>query len=248
MTSCPRRVRVPRTRGDGPCAALPTTGAVVGSPHTRGWTASSAGGTSPQEGFPAHAGMDPLQARLKGPTDGVPRTRGDGPHGSSRMPRTDSGSPHTRGWTPEGAGSGAPPRGFPAHAGMDRISSSASTRAIRVPRTRGDGPPEDRRSAAGRRGSPHTRGWTQAAALPGDDVEGFPAHAGMDRRGVLAVGAALRVPRTRGDGPHGQSVDPEITTGSPHTRGWTAVVRTGGDTWVGFPAHAGMDPRRGSTP
>ena len=36
---------------------------------------------------------------------------------------------------------------------------------------------------------------------------------------------------------------------SPHTRGWTRTAAEAGDPHVGFPAHAGMDPRPGpSTP
>ena len=54
-----RRGRIPRTRGDGPQAAVSLRGLMGDSPHTRGWTAARPLVTRAVVGFPAHAGMDP---------------------------------------------------------------------------------------------------------------------------------------------------------------------------------------------
>ena len=94
--------RLPRTRGDGPPTwpgASSTSGAsphtrggpvdnvarlVVGwaSPHTRGWTLLSVDVVPDHNGFPAHAGMDPLTLTPSDELPGLPRTRGDGPAAS----------------------------------------------------------------------------------------------------------------------------------------------------------------------
>ena len=92
--------RLPRTRGDGP---LPGAGLYVGetaSPHTRGWTRRDRGLEDLQRGFPAHAGMDPGRLFFSGASNGLPRTRGDGPAMAIRASWSRAASPHTRGWTP----------------------------------------------------------------------------------------------------------------------------------------------------
>ena len=52
------------------------------------------------------------------------------------------------------------------------------------------------------------------------------------------------LPRTRGDGPALEERPLKPKRASPHTRGWTLGVRTEVLSATGFPAHAGMDPRR----
>ena len=53
------RARLPRTRGDGPRPAPAPRVPLRASPHTRGWTRRADVGPLGDEGFPAHAGMDP---------------------------------------------------------------------------------------------------------------------------------------------------------------------------------------------
>ena len=172
----------PHTRGWTGKGAEICRGNVSCSPHTRGWTAA-----------------ETLALAM---TQGVPRTRGDGP----RYQRAPYGSQEV----------------FPAHAGMDRISTpsdigesgcSPHTRGwtvvlgqgacllVSVPRTRGDGPAK-------------VRDW-----LGNDGV--FPAHAGMDRST--------------------SPVAPQPTACSPHTRGWTSSSFPSMAAEPVFPAHAGMD-------
>ena len=113
-----------------------------------------------------------------------------------------------------------------------------------LPRTRGDGPEFIVTGVMLGVASPHTRGWTPRRARGVDGKCGFPAHAGMD----LSVGGALvtvtGLPRTRGDGPSWMPIGRFPPVASPHTRGWTPCRWTPPTSGRGFPAHAGMDPRR----
>ena len=55
------RFRFPRPRGDGPrVLGGPGKSAAV-SPHTRGWTVRGQDHPQVRRGFPAHAGMDPIE-------------------------------------------------------------------------------------------------------------------------------------------------------------------------------------------
>ena len=91
----------------------------MASPHTRGWTRLQGDGFDRADGFPAHAGMDPMRATMTGRYDGLPRTRGDGPLNVEVEIGRKGASPHTRGWTQGMVQPATPIPGFPAHAGMD---------------------------------------------------------------------------------------------------------------------------------
>ena len=138
----------PRPRGDGPDKA--------GFPRPRG---------DPQRftlavaGFPAHAGMDPLQPSCRFPAHAgmdpdrpcgrFPRPRGDGPWRHRRR-GVSVGFPRPRGDGPRSPiVHGGVSSGFPAHAGMDpscRLRPGMPPRRLmpRFPRPRGDGPIERR--------------------------------------------------------------------------------------------------------
>ena len=238
------RTRLPRTRGDGPSTSSTPGARSQASPHTRGWTRDGRGVRSLDGGFPAHAGMDP-PARASGPRGSrLPRTRGDGPRRTAPSSTSMRASPHTRGWTRQRPLRPAGAAGFPAHAGMDPIAGCGSTYVKRLPRTRGDGPRWLRWCMATLRASPHTRGWTPLVPVPVLHREGFPAHAGMDPRRTAASASSTGLPRTRGDGPPTQRTRRHDRRASPHTRGWTRHRLHAVQVAAGFPAHAGMDPRR----
>ena len=153
-------------------------------------------------------------------------------------------SPLRRGWTRPRWAVHHRTVGFPAHAGMDPCTAIRSTRTIRLPRTRGDGPTSPGWTFTGIGASPHTRGWTLCALLRRLELNGFPAHTGMDRDMTSDAGSALWLPRTRGDGPAASRPRAALPSASPHTRGWTLVGRLDDRSDQGFPAHAGMDPLR----
>ena len=197
-------------------------------------------------GFPAHAGMDPAHRSSLVLCDRLPRTRGDGPVRKKLISQDSMASPHTRGWTLLPGQQRPRAGGFPAHAGMDPFVGSGFRDSMRLPRTRGDGPSCGFTYEVVWTASPHTRGWTRRDRRAPGKVAGFPAHAGMDpsrsRRGCPSTW----LPRTRGDGPVrtiGKHSEPRA---SPHTRGWTVTGKNYSSTGGGFPAHAGMDPRRAS--
>ena len=93
--------------------------------------------------------------------------------------------------------------------------------------------------------SPPTRGWTCSLPCQLRSPLGFPAHAGMDPCAISASHRSSGFPRPRGDGPASHLFRLDHLTVSPPTRGWTPHPTPGTDRGGGFPAHAGMDLRRG---
>ena len=229
----------PRTRGDGYEESSPPTPV-----DTRGWTQVRPICRSDQDGFPAHAGMDPCGPKrhrterrgfpahagmdprpaLTGrPCSWFPRTRGDGPGTIIVLDIAGEVSPHTRGWTPRrplGRGLGWV---SPHTRGWTRRGLSPRWTTTRFPRTRGDGPRPDGDRGGAPRVSPHTRGWTL----------GY----GRGSHPALMVS-----PHTRGWTRSGRCGGGRGSPVSPHTRGWTRRQRGRGRRAGGFPAHAGMDP------
>ena len=130
----------PRPRGDGPSNPVSFIRYPLVSPPTRGWTPTSRWRTHRQQGFPAHAGMDPMP--------------------STRRLSTSQVSPPTRGWTAGKLNGRGQRVGFPAHAGMDPTTWRAWRGTQRFPRPRGDGPQVARTASPRRTVSPPTRGWT----------------------------------------------------------------------------------------
>ena len=194
-------LRLPRTRGDGPGGHNGGWGQIQASPHTRGWTLRSPDQRGDGIGFPAHAGMDPNGRPVCYTRGGLPRTRGDGPPWALPWLYRLPASPHTRGWTRTLKRNRPRPRGFPAHAGMDRVDSCHRSLLLGLPRTRGDGPVCSCHRASSLSASPHTRGWTSTAGRFFAKIDGFPAHAGMDPPSASGVKRRGGLPRTRGDGP-----------------------------------------------
>ena len=252
-------VGFPRPRGDGPATGGVAQPRRVVSPPTRGWTQATCSHAGCARGFPAHAGMDPMTQTEATTLTRFPRPRGDGPQlalpsrrrspvspptrGWTRRPRdTDDAtfvwvSPPTRGWTLICPRSFLPLCGFPAHAGMD-------------PRWPAGRP---RQYASGslnpaKRPAECTRGWTRSSRSGSAATSGFPAHAGMDRERSRLSPHDRRFPRPRGDGPTPEVIRAVSRLVSPPTRGWTAEGCAVQDRPVGFPAHAGMDPRHRNTP
>ena len=177
-----RRMRIPRTRGDGPFGAPVQRRLEMDSPHARGWTRQYPAPARAAAGFPARAGMDPRsEGSAAASRGGFPARAGMDPRlrVARPIPRR---IPRTRGDGPihVSAASGAA-GGFPARAGMDRASPRARSSSSRIPRTRGDGP--------------------LSAMLTDVSVAGFPARAGMDPAWSRCWPASARIPRTRGDGP-----------------------------------------------
>ena len=131
---------LPRTRGDGPSVAGLLRPWHRAPPHARGWTPEVLRAVDLLEGSPARAGMDPSNRSAPSFRVGLPRTRGDGPHGHCVEIARFQAPPHARGWTHDTPDTAQQARGSPARAGMDRAAFLAFVASIRLPRTRGDGP------------------------------------------------------------------------------------------------------------
>ena len=149
--------------------------------------------------------------------------------------------PHTRGSTGRlrrGIGLG---EGSPAHAGIDRRSWSGSRRRRWFPRTRGDRPGPGYLTGATLPVPPHTRGSTWRRRARASATPGSPAHAGIDPKGESRSATPSGFPRTRGDRPYVDAVNPHMLAVPPHTRGSTATAKAWAEGRIGSPAHAGID-------
>ena len=158
-----------------PCGRHPRV-----SPPTRGWTPNGSIWHVVRQGFPAHAGMDPVVRSAAETRPRFPRPRGDGPAIHGRHPYPPTVSPPTRGWTVAYQRPAVVAGGFPAHAGMDPGNQAGGRMTLRFPRPRGDGPASECCSTCPVRVSPPTRGWTHGSGVRAAGARGFPAHAGMD--------------------------------------------------------------------
>src|SRR3546814_10282247 len=88
-------------------------------------------------------------------SDGLPRTRGDGPSSSAASTSALRAPPHPRGWTRRPPACTSASAGSPAPAGMDRRGCSLTGTPDGLPRTRGDGPREIDATARRIRAPPH---------------------------------------------------------------------------------------------
>ena len=217
----------PRVCGGARVYTVPVAMALGPSPRVRGSQGQRHRSASALGSIPACAG-EPERGRVHAPDREV-------------HPRVCGGAREHAVFL--GAMAGPRPEGSPAHAGMDPRGGDAPVPRGRLPRSRGDGPiaGETRRQSC--RAPPHTRGWTGNRRREARRRTGSPAHAGMDLALDVWCRVAVRLPRTRGDGPVHPHRARIPLPAPPHTRGWTALARGGDIEALGSPAHAGMDPR-----
>ncbi len=242
----PRPGPAPRTRGDGPLlpAALYSTRPC--SPHARGWSRRQREAGLRIGLLPARAGMAPRRSPSSGTTRPAPRTRGDGPSSRASRAQFTHCSPHARGWPPPPLKRPTTCGLLPARAGMVPPPWISQTWRQPAPRTRGDGPCAIMSPYGVTVCSPHARGWSLVLlAIP----EGFtllPARAGMVPYGGDRLERCTPAPRTRGDGPAKMGHPSQGLICSPHARGWSREVRSGGRRPRLLPARAGMVPATAS--
>ena len=132
--------RLPRTRGDRPLSATPSSPRSRAPPHPRGSTLIADGGVPPTRGSPAPAGIDPRDRGRSGTFARLPRTRGDRPCASRCARVSPAAPPHPRGSTPRTVRQLALAHGSPAPAGIDRLPAHGRRLPGGLPRTRGDRP------------------------------------------------------------------------------------------------------------
>ena len=242
-----RSTAAPRTRGDGPGAAVVSRMTTCCSPHPRGWSRGPDGDRHRWPLLPAPAGMVPSRRRRSRHARPAPRTRGDGPVLGGAGGVLAGCSPHPRGWSDAGRLGIGYLVLLPAPAGMVPRFSACSAAVRPAPRTRGDGPVAIRELLSLTDCSPHPRGWSQDDRRAGVRRTLLPAPAGMVPNSGSTPPISATAPRTRGDGPAG-ALPPASAPGcSPHPRGWShRRLVQGGMTWL-LPAPAGMVPPWAST-
>ncbi len=119
--------RLPRTRGDRPSQARLRASAATATPHTRGSTSPCDCKAIDNKGYPAHAGIDLATNGNNVKLYRLPRTRGDRPGIRETSTPPYEATPHTRGSTSHFSLENVKEFGYPAHAGIDRISLLAWT-------------------------------------------------------------------------------------------------------------------------
>ena len=112
----------------------------------------------------------------------LPRTRGDRPNSPQLAKSVIWATPHTRGSTRASGSDGQPIWGYPAHAGIDPALPLRRYLLEWLPRTRGDRPAYDLLYRLTTTATPHTRGSTYSKSAFSPSYEGYPAHAGIDRK------------------------------------------------------------------
>ncbi len=215
-------------------------------PLTRGSTRLRRGGRGRLRGSPAHAGIDPGDARGERAWKRLPRSRGDRPQAGAIYSRPYRAPPLTRGSTRRVGCAPHERAGSPAHAGIDPAAAVSSFAILRLPRSRGDRPPRRRVASGVVAAPPLTRGSTRRLARLRRLPLGSPAHAGIDP--ILKKYDNLKkwLPRSRGDRPYVGTTPSGAETAPPLTRGSTRQDINNHNRNRGSPAHAGIDPRAAS--
>jgi len=158
----PRSAGLPRSRGDRPYYQQGSPGQVAAPPLTRGSTRGRLHCENGPAGSPAHAGIDPGNHLWAAQADRLPRSRGDRPFPGALVSEDGGAPPLTRGSTLSGKCLLICFIGSPAHAGIDPMSATNVVPIRRLPRSRGDRPPEGLDWLFDARAPPLTRGSTRS--------------------------------------------------------------------------------------
>ncbi len=153
-------------------------------------------------------------------------------------------TPRARGSTPSELGFVHPAPGYPACAGIDLPMVLPGEIRHRLPRVRGDRPLRHRRSPPDAPATPRARGSTLQALARELQHVGYPACAGIDPRWICWRHRNPGLPRVRGDRPTLVGTLVAGLPATPRARGSTYPCRHAGRRSAGYPACAGIDPRR----
>jgi len=94
------------------------------------------------------------------------------------------------------------------------------------------------------RSTPHARGSTLGQQLDLDTVGVYPACAGIHLPRALSPAIITRLPRMRGDPPHGKTMFILEQKSTPHARGSTPITLWSTTSPPVYPACAGIHPPR----
>ncbi len=124
------------------------------------------------------------------------------------------------------------------------MSAAALRCYLGLPRARGDRPSSSVNVWAGLQAAPRTRGSTLGKTAEQHEVNGCPAHAGIDPSRTRPAQIARRLPRARGDRPSKSRRRNCRHRAAPRTRGSTFYPIFKALGLQGCPAHAGIDPKK----
>ena len=178
----------------------------------------------------------------------LPRVRGDRPLRTNTGMHSSKSAPRTRGSTSVSAASVAPALVCPAYAGIDPLPPATGRRRSRLPRVRGDRPPEAVELDNSLPSAPRTRGSTSMARHQQGHRHVCPAYAGIDLIVSMRSQDRICLPRVRGDRPLTPELYDRLYASAPRTRGSTRR-RLRSRCWIVVcPAYAGIDLRRALAP
>jgi len=170
--------------------------------------------------------------------------RGDRPSDGSMSRHSRRATPHARGSTSFLLTGPALTGGYPACAGIDLGVVPVRRGHGGLPRMRGDRPPPLRAGLTAKPATPHARGSTHLRCRYRCNARGYPACAGIDLPPVSKKRTCVRLPRMRGDRP--PLLQPLRGPGraTPHARGSTLPECPKNGNHHGYPACAGIDPKK----
>ncbi len=211
------------------------------TPHARGSTCGIMRGAGAATVYPACAGIDPTTSYAQKRTQRLPRMRGDRP-GLHDSPRScGQFTPHARGSTDDGGGSGMGSGVYPACAGIDLAPASNTMSPPSLPRMRGDRPFNTLDFAGAGAFTPHARGSTTRSSRFFATKKVYPACAGIDPIDIVNTPIILRLPRMRGDRPTPKRRKGSDRRFTPHARGSTFFPAPHSSSYIVYPACAGID-------
>ena len=176
------------------------------------------------------------------PSNGSPRSRGDGPHRGDPLFLPQVFSPLTWGWSHPLDRVLSPPPVLPAHVGMVPPKKQRRRVGGGSPRSRGDGPNQRLAILTRTEFSPLTWGWSRIQRLLKVFLPVLPAHVGMVPARFVDHHRHDSSPRSRGDGPFTGDTVLLLFTFSPLTWGWSRGHGSHGSYSRVLPAHVGMVP------
>ena len=235
---------LPRARGDRPPGGPTFLARVLAPPRPRGSTLGKTMAGAAEDGSPAPAGIDPASDYILALRPRLPRARGDRPKKRIPPPPDVTAPPRPRGSTGVRRQAVRLGRGSPAPAGIDPPPALIPDWRSRLPRARGDRPPNGRPKGARAKAPPRPRGSTLLDDPAPHHVGGSPAPAGIDPGSRRIGPTRSRLPRARGDRPERAADDAKIMAAPPRPRGSTHDHEHDARRRAGSPAPAGIDPRK----
>ena len=236
---------LPRACGDRPRESGSALIMRRPSPRMRGSTENAERRCGYAGAFPAHAGIDPKRRTKWIRLSRLPRACGDRPPLDMPLGNTRRPSPRMRGSTLPVHQFNSLALAFPAHAGIDLAMGLLPASDQRLPRACGDRPSTSRSRSVAIQPSPRMRGSTRGHVFDGEPRDAFPAHAGIDPSHRVRSPAPTCLPRACGDRPDVLCSVSATDAPSPRMRGSTPSTAPLCDSFLAFPAHAGIDLIRG---